>query len=88
MPSAWWKPERFEVCATDGWKIQAIARNVSGIIESRPSTVANSAPKRIPRYAGMKRSSSPTIEMTSVHHAIGVLMGVNPFCDSLNLSTM
>jgi len=43
------KPERFEPWATDGWKIQAIARNVSGIIDNRPSTVANSAPKRMPR---------------------------------------
>ena|SRR2546423_6735544 len=72
---------------TDGLKIHATARNVSGIIESRPSTVANTDPKRMPRYAGMKRSRIPMIEIPSVHHAIGVWMGVNPDCERLSLLT-
>ena len=36
-------------CATDGWKIHEIARNVSGIIESSASVVAKTVPKRRPR---------------------------------------
>ena len=52
--------------------------NVSGIIDSNASTVANIVPKRIPRYAGMKKSRMPTIEMTSVEYAIFVWIGVKP----------
>src|SRR2546422_10136372 len=77
-PSSWWKPESWPQCATDGWKIQAIAMNVSGIIDSNASTVANTVPKRIPRYAGMKKSRMPTIEIPIVHHAMNVWIGVNP----------
>ena len=54
------------------------ASNVSGIIDRRPSTVANIAPNRIPSNAGMNRSRMPTIEIPSVHQAIGVWIGVNP----------
>ena len=49
---------------------------MSGIIESSPSTVANAAPRRIPRYAGMKRSRMPTTAMRIVVTAIGVEIGV------------
>ena len=35
--------------ATAGWKIQEIARKVSGIIESSASAVAKNVPKRRPR---------------------------------------
>ena len=52
--------------------------NVSGIIESSASTVANTVPKRIPRYAGMKNSRIPTIEIPSVHQAMNVWIGVKP----------
>ena len=51
---------------TDGLKIQAMARKVSGIIERIASVVAKLAPKRIPRIAGMARRTSPTTEMPSV----------------------
>ena len=51
--------------------------NVSGIIESSARIVANIVPKRMPRYAGMKKSRIPTIEMPSVQYAMGVLTGVN-----------
>jgi hypothetical protein len=59
-------------------KIHAIARNVSGVIARRPSTVANAVPKRIPRYAGMKKRTMPMKAMTSVGHAMNVLIGVKP----------
>jgi len=36
----------------------------------------------------MNSSSSPMIEITSVHQAIGVLIGVKPDWDSFSLSTM
>jgi len=36
----------------------------------------------------MKRSRKPTIEMITVHQAIGVWIGVNPLVESLNLLTM
>ena len=36
-------------CATAGWKIHEIARNVSGIIDSSASAVAKNVPKRRPR---------------------------------------
>ena len=88
VPSAWWNRYRFDQVTTDGWKIHAIARNVSGIIESSPSTVAKTAPNRIPMYEGMNSNSRPTIEMMSVHHAIGVWIGVKLAVESLNLSTM
>ena len=69
-------------------KIQPIATKVSGIIEMIPSAVANSVPNRMPRYAGIKSSNNPAIEIASVHHAIGVWIGVKPFVDRLSLSTM
>ena len=52
--------------------------NVSGIIDSNASTVANIVPKRIPRYAGMKKSRMPMIEIAIVHHAMNVWIGVKP----------
>ncbi len=52
--------------------------NVSGIIESSASTVAKAVPNRIPRYAGMKKSRMPTIEMPTVDHAMNVWIGVKP----------
>ena len=48
-PSRWWNPESWPQCATDGWKIQATAMKVSGIIDNSASTVANAVPKRMPR---------------------------------------
>ena len=44
----------------EGLKIHEIARNVSGIIESNASVVANTVPNRSPLTAGIARSSSPT----------------------------
>src|SRR5262249_6905611 len=88
VPSGCLNPERFPASADDGLKIHAIAMNVSGIIESSPSTVANIAPRRIPRTDGMKTRHSPTIEITTVQYAIGVLIGVKLFCDRSTLSTM
>ena len=58
--------------ATDGWKNGMIASSVSGIIESSPSTVANTAPNRMPSQAGMATSRMPMTEMTTVQYAIGV----------------
>src|SRR5581483_10725213 len=75
LPSSWWKPESCPQCATDGWKIHAIATNVSGIIESSARIVANAVPNRIPRYAGMKNSRIPTIEIHSVLYEMNVLSG-------------
>ena len=65
-----------------------MARKVSGIIDSSASAVANTVPKRSPRTAGIASSSSPPIEMPSVHQAIGVWIGVNPAVDRLKRSTM
>jgi hypothetical protein len=53
-------------------------RNVSGIIDSTARIVAIAVPKRMPRYAGMNRRSSPTIAMPSVHQEMNVLIGVKP----------
>ena len=50
--------------------------------------VANTVPNRSPLTAGIARISSPTIEMPSVHQAIGVWIGVNPAVESLKRSTM
>src|SRR3954468_15053510 len=77
-PSRCLKPLSSVQSATDGWKIHAIAMNVSGIIDSSASTVANAVPKRIPRYAGMKKSRIPTIEIATVDHAMNVWIGVKP----------
>src|SRR5471032_3233691 len=77
-PLRWWKPESWLQSTTDGLKIQAIAMTVSGIIESSASAVANTVPKRIPRYAGMKKSRIPMNEMISVDHAMNVWIGVKP----------
>ncbi len=64
------------------------ASSVSGIIDRSPSTVANSAPSRIPSHAGIDTSRIPTTEITIVQYAIGVWIGVNPACDRLNFSVM
>ena len=56
----------------EGLKIHEIARNVSGIIDSSASVVANTVPNRSPSTAGIARSRRPPIEMPSVHQAIGV----------------
>ena len=50
--------------------------------------MANIAPSRIPSHAGMKTIRIPTTEITIVQYAIGVWIGVNPFCDRLNFSVM
>ena len=78
VPSSWWKPDSCPQCTTDGWKIHAIAMNVSGIIDSNANVVAKTVPNRIPRYAGMKKSRIPKIAIPSVHQAMNVWMGVKP----------
>ena len=50
--------------------------------------VANTVPNRSPITAGIASSRRPTIEMPSVHQAIGVWIGVKPAVESLNRSTM
>ncbi len=47
-PSSWWKPDSW-LQSAEPLKIHDTARNVSGIIDSRPSTVAKPAPMRMPR---------------------------------------
>src|SRR3954452_12669123 len=77
VPSSWWKPESWLQSASPV-KMNATARKVSGTIEMIPRTVAKPAPTRMPRYAGMKNRTIPTTAMPSVHHAMKVLIGVNP----------
>ena len=61
-----------------GAKIGAMARKVSGTIETSPRNVANSAPSRIPNHAGMKMRQIPPIAIATVHHAMNVWIGVIP----------
>ena len=88
VPLVWRKCHSQLKSTADGLKIHEIARNVSGIIDSSASVVANTVPNRSPRTAGIASSSSPPIEMPSVHQAIGVWIGVNPAVESLKRSTM
>ena len=88
VPLVWRKCHSQLKSTAEGLKIHEIARNVSGIIDSNASVVANTVPNRSPRTAGIASSSSPTIEMPSVHQAIGVWIGVNPAVESLKRSTM
>ena len=89
LPSVWRKCHSWPKSTTDGWKIQAIARNVSGIIDSSASVVAKAVPNRSPRTAGIARSRMPTIAMPSVHQAMNVWIGVIPAVAlSLKRSTM
>ena len=88
LPLVWRKCHSQPKSTAEGLKIHAMARNVSGIIDSSASEVANTVPNRSPSTAGIARSSRPTIEIPSVHQAIGVWIGVNPAVDSLKRSTM
>ena len=88
VPSAWWNLNTADQWLSPMLKIQPMATNVSGTMEMTPRIVANTVPKRIPRYAGMKSNSRPTIEMPSVHHAMNVWIGVKPLCERSSLSTM
>ena len=87
-PSIWWKPARLLKSTADGLKIHEIAMKVSGIIDRSASVVANPVPNRSPRYAGMNSSRIPTTEIPSVHHAIGVWIGVKPAVERWKRSTM
>jgi hypothetical protein len=76
-PSSWVKPDSSPKSASPV-NSHTTARKVRGIIETMPRTVAKRAPTRMPRYAGMKKARMPITAMTSVHHAIGVSIGVKP----------
>ncbi len=88
MPSRWRNGNSWPKWATAGWKIHEIARNVSGIIDSSASVVANTVPKRSPSSAGTNSSRIPTTEIASVHQAICVWIGVNPAWERFRRSTM
>src|ERR1700752_962506 len=72
LPSVCWKWVSWPKSTTDGLKIQEIARNVSGIIDSIASVVANTVPNRSPREEGMDRTRMAMAGTPIVHHAIGV----------------
>ena len=65
-PLVCWKWKSWPKSTTDGLKIHAMARKVSGIMDRIASVVANIVPKRSPRIAGTARMIRPTIEMPSV----------------------
>src|SRR5450755_4097062 len=88
LPSVWRKGISWPKSTTEGWKIQAIARNVSGIIERTARVVAKVVPKRRPRTAGIESRIRPMTEMPSVHHVIGVPSGENDPPVSLKRSAM
>ena len=88
MRLVWRKCHSHEKSTALGLKIQAMARNVSGIIDRSARVVAKTVPKRNPRTAGIASSRMPTIEIASVQYAIGVWIGVNPLVESPKRSTM
>ena len=69
--------QMFPPWKTAGWKIGEMARNVRGIIEARPSTVAKTVPSRIPRYDGTKRNRHTMVPMTSEKTGIGTAPAMN-----------